>query len=142
MVRIRSSMTNYAHMLADSGYKIADLIAQNFTEARTVAVLGPEGKYDPLFLGGHHFYDPATQGDTPLKFVVRVEAGANRPTSRNARMQEAEKLYALGVVDDQYVIETHAIKDGDKLLERKYYKAQQGLPALGGAQRPRTGKNQ
>ncbi len=131
MVRIRSAMTNYSWMLRDSAYKLADLIAQNYTEQRTVAILGPDGQYAPLFLGNHHFYDPATEGDTPLKFIVRTEAGANKPTSRNARMQEAEKLFALGAVDDQYVLDTHGIKDSDKILDRLYKKRQEGL--VGGA---------
>jgi hypothetical protein len=133
MVRIRSAMTNYAWMLSDSAYKIADLIAQNYTEHRTVAILGQDGQYAPMFLAGHHFYDPATNGDTPLKFIVRAEAGANKPTSRNARMAEAEKLLALGAVDDQYVLDTHGIKDSDKILERLYNKRKQGLIGEPGA---------
>jgi hypothetical protein len=140
MVRIRSSMTNYATMLRDSAYKIADLICQNFTEARTVAVLGPNGQYAPLFLSGHHFYDPATQGDTPLKFVVRAEAGANKPTSRNARMQEAERLYALGAVDDEYVLDNHGIPDADKILERLYNKRLKGVIGGSGGARQSTGR--
>ena len=139
MVRIRSAMTNYAMMLRDSAYKIADLISQNFTEARTVAILGKDGQYMPLFLGNHHFYDPATRGDTPLKFVVRAEAGANKPTSRNARMQEAEKLFTIGCVDDQYVLETHGIKDADKVLMRLYDKRQKGLVGSPGG-RQQTGR--
>jgi hypothetical protein len=141
MVRIRSAMTNYANMLRDSAYKIADLICQNFTEKRTVAILGQNGQYAPLFLAGHHFYDPATQGDTPLKFVVRAEAGANKPTSRNARMQEAERLFALGAVDDQYVLDSHGIPDADQMLQRLYKKRMDGLIGMGGAgARQRTGR--
>lgn len=132
MVRIRSAMTNYAWMLRDSAYKLADLICQNYTEARTIAIIGPDGRMAPLFLANHHFYDPATKGDTPLKFVVRAEAGANKPTSRNARMAEAEKLMAIGCVDDQYVLETHGIKDADKILARLYDKRQKGLVSQGG----------
>lgn len=142
MVRIRSAMTNYGWMLRDSAYKIADLISQNFTEARTVAILGPDGQYMPMFLAPHHFYDPASKGDTPLKFVVRAEAGDNKPTSRNARMAEAEKLFALGIVDDQYVLDNHGIKDGDKILQRLYMKRQEhliGSPGQG-SQRQKTGR--
>jgi len=141
MVRIRSAMTNYSWLLRDSAYKIADLIAQNYTENRTVAIIGQSGQYEPLFLGGHHFYDPATHGDTPLKFVVRVEAGADRPTSRTGRMTEAEKLFALGIVDDQYVLDTHGVKDSDKILSRLYNKRQQGLVGMGGpSARQRSGR--
>lgn len=140
MVRIRSAMTNYANMLRDSAYKVADLICQNFTEARTVAILGQNGQYAPLFLAGHHFYDPATKGDTPLKFVVRAEAGANKPTSRNARMQEAERLFALGAVDDQYVLDTHGIPDAEQLLTRLYDKRMKGVIGGSGGARQSTGR--
>lgn len=140
MVRVRAAMSNYAIMLRDSAYKIADLIAQNFTEARTVAILGPDGQFMPLFLAGHHFYDPATHGDTPLKFVVRAEAGANKPTSRNARMQEAEKLMTIGCVDDQYVLETHGIPDADKILMRLYEKREKGYVG-GGSPRAKSGRS-
>lgn len=141
MVRIRSAMSNYAMMLRDSSYKIADLICQNFTEKRTVAILGENGQYAPLFLSGHHFYDPATKGDTPLKFVVRAEAGANKPTSRNARMQEAERLMAIGCVDDQYVLDTHGIPDSDKILSRLYDKRMKGIVGMGAGSRQRTGRS-
>jgi hypothetical protein len=141
MVRVRSAMTNYSWMLRDSAYKLADLICQNFTEARTIAILGKDGQTMPLYLAGHHFYDPATHGDTPLKFVVRAEAGANKPTSRNARMQEAEKLFTLGAVDDQYVLETHGIKDSDKILARLYDKRQKGLIGGGPGQRQKAGRS-
>src|SRR5215467_13155972 len=140
MVRIRSAMTNYENMLRDSSYKVADLICQNFTEKRTVAILGPNGQFASLFLAGHHFYDPATRGDTPLKFVVRAEAGANKPTSRNARMQESERLYSLGAVDDQYVLDSHGIPDSDQVLHRLYDKRQKGFVGMGAGARQRTGR--
>lgn len=143
MVRVRGAMTNYSWMLRDSAYKIADLISQNFTEARTVAILGKDGQYMPMFLAGHHFMDPAKKGDTPLKFVVRAEAGANKPTSRNARMAEAEKLFALGAVDDQYVLDTHGIPEGDEILKRLYNKRKEGFLATPGqgSSRQRSGRN-
>jgi hypothetical protein len=43
--------------------------------------------------------------------VIRVEAGANGPTSRSARIGEADKLFVEGVVDDEYVLQRHRIRN-------------------------------
>ena len=76
----------------------------------------------------------------PLKFVLTVEAGANQATSRQARMANAEKLQALGIVDDEYVLHVHGIKDAKKILERLYMKRQKGLIGGGAAQRKASGR--
>lgn len=134
-VRIRSALTNLQWTYRRSAWKLANLIIQNYTEERMMAVIGPDGDSTSLFLTPYHFYDPSTSGQEPLKFVIRAEAGANQPTSRQARESMSTTLFGLGVVDDQYVLNEFGVRDAKKILERKYEKQQQGL--LGGGTKPR-----
>lgn len=140
-VRIRSALTNLQWTYRRSATKLASLISQNYTESRVMAILGPDGESTSLFLRPFHFYDPQTDSAEPLRFVIRAEAGASQATSRQARVANADKLFALGVVDDQYVLGVHAVRDQAKILQRLYYKRQQGLmPGSQGGQRQKAGR--
>jgi hypothetical protein len=136
-VRIRSALTNLQWTYRRSAWKCANLIVQNYTDTRIMAVIGPDGEATSLYLSPYHFYDPATSGEEPLKFIIRAEAGANQATSRQARISSADTLFAMGVVDDQYVLAVHGVRDAKKILERKYNKQQAGFGG-GGKQRKST----
>lgn len=140
-VRIRSALSNLQWTYRRASLKAADLIVENYTAPRIVAIVGEDGNKDALSLTGRHFYDPGDDRTSPLKFVLRVEAGANQPTSPQARMANAEKLAALGLVDDEYVLHVHNIKDAKKILARLYMKRQQGLISGGAGQRQKQGRS-
>lgn len=140
--RIRAALHNLQWTYRRSFVKLADLVIQNYDTPRTMAILGQDGETSALYLHGHHFYDPGDKRETPLKFILRVEAGASRATSLKARKQDAEHLAALGLVDDQYVLETHGVKDAKKILERLYFKRQHGLISSGPGQRQRAQRSQ
>jgi predicted aconitase with swiveling domain len=110
-------------------------VVDNYTEPRMMAIIGEEGEMVAKSLAGQHFHVPSSKGMTPLKYVIRVEAGSGGPTSRAARMAEADKLYGLGAVDDQYVLQKHRVRKPTAILQRLYQKRQQGLVG-GGAKRP------
>jgi hypothetical protein len=139
-VRIRSALANLQWTYRRASIKAADLIVENYTEPRLVAIVGEDGNKDALSLTGRHFYNPGDNQTTPLRFVLRVEAGTNQPTSPQARMANAEKLAALGLVDDEYVLHVHKIKDAKQILQRLYMKRQQGLLGGGGGARQRQGR--
>jgi len=139
-VRIRSAISNLQWMYRRASVKAADLIVENYTAPRIVAIVGEDGDKDALSLTSRHFYNPGDGGMTPLKFVLRVEAGANLATSPQARMANAEKLAALGLVDDEYVLHVHRIKDAKKILARLYQKRQMGLVGGGAGQRQKQGR--
>jgi hypothetical protein len=133
-VRVRSALSNLQACLQRSAVKLADLIVDNYTQPRVMAIIGEEGDMVAKSLAGQHFYVPSKNGMTPLKYVIRVEAGAGGPTSRAARMAEADKLYGLGAVDDQYVLQKHRVRKPTAILQRLYDKRQKGLVG-GGAKR-------
>src|SRR6516162_6323767 len=137
-VRVRSALSNLQSCLQRSAVKLADLIVDNYTEPRVMAIIGEEGGMVAKALANQHFYVPSSTGATPLKYVIRIEAGAGGPTSRAARMAEADKLFGLGAVDDQYVLQKHRVRNPTAILERLYDKRQKGLV---GSQRGR-GKSQ
>src|SRR5215471_5715483 len=139
-VRVRSALANLQWTYRRASLKAADLIVENYTEPRLVAIVGDDGNKDALSLSGRHFYNPGDDQMTPLRFVLRVEAGTNQPTSPQARMANAEKLAALGLVDDEYVLHVHKIKDAKQILQRLYMKRQQGLIGGGAAVRQRQGR--
>jgi hypothetical protein len=140
-VRIRSSLTNLGWTYRRSATKLASLISQNYTESRIMAILGPDGESTSIFLRPFHFYDPATDSSEPLRFIIRADAGANQATSRQARVAQANTLFAMGVVDDQYVLGVNGIRDSIPLLQRLYAKRQAGLmPGNQGGQRQKAGR--
>jgi hypothetical protein len=139
-VRIRSALTNLGWTYRRSAQKLVSLIAQNFTEQRIMAVIGPDGEATSLWLRPFHFYDPATDHSAPLEFHIRADAGSNQATSRQARVSQANTLYAMGAVDDAFVLQANGIRDVAQLLQRKYLKMQQGLLGGAGGARQRAGR--
>ena len=140
-VRIRSALTNLGWTYRRSATKLISLISQNYTESRIMAILGPDGQSTSLFLRPFHFYDPSKDSSEPLKFIIRADAGANQATSRQARVSQANSLFAMGVVDDIYVMNVNGIRDAQAIADRVYYKRQNGLlPGSTGGQRQRAGR--
>jgi hypothetical protein len=136
-VRVRSALTNLQDCLQRSAVKLADLVVDNYTQPRIMAIIGEEGGMAARALSGQHFHVPSRHGSTPLKYVIRVEAGSGGPTSRAARMGEADKLYGLGAVDDEYVLNKHRVRNAKAVLSRLYEKRQKGLMGMPGGKRSR-----
>jgi hypothetical protein len=136
-VRVRSALSNLQNCLQRCALKLADLVVDNYTQPRVMAMIGEEGDLVAKALSGQHFKVPSVNGSTPLKYVIRVEAGAGGPTSRAARMAEADKLYGLGAVDDQYVLQKHRVRKPTQILDRLYDKRMKGLVGSGGGGKSR-----
>lgn len=106
-VRVRSTLRNLERLLRGAGLKKCSLIAEFYTEPRTVYILGQEtGKATSLQLRSRHFYTLLNPDDgpeteqQPLTFNLRIDAGSDHPTSRQARQGQAERLYAMGAIDE------------------------------------------
>ena len=144
-VSIRLSMRNLETALAITGTLLCHLIAQNYTVPRTVAIVGDKGAETSLLLASRHFYSPARDPETgkfdltPLVFSLNVGAGSDRPTSRQARIAEADALFNMHAVDQQYVLQAHQIADWQDIVARM--QAQAMAMAAAGAQ-ARGGKGQ
>ena len=127
-VSIRSSVRNMEVTLTRIGTLLCHLIAQNYTTPRVVAIIGDKGTETSLLLAARHFYSPSRNFETkkydmtPLVFALNVSAGSDRPTSRQARIAEADALFAMKAVDQQYVLQAHQVadwKDIEARMEQK-----------------------
>jgi hypothetical protein len=131
-VRVRSSLSNLQACLQRCSVKLCDLMIDNYTVPRVTSIIGEDGEMFAKALAGQHFYVPSSKGSVPLKYVIRIEAGAGGPTSRSARIAEADHLFGMGAVDDQYVLQKHRARNPKAVLQRLYSKRQQGLIGVPG----------
>lgn len=123
-VSIRLSQRNQEMALARIGMLLCHLVAQNYTTPRIVAIVGDKGSQTSLLLAARHFYSPSRDPEsgkyemTPLVFSLNVNAGSDRPTSRQARIAEADALFAMHAVDQQYVLQAHQVADWMDIQQR------------------------
>jgi hypothetical protein len=107
-VRIRSSLRNLERTLTEQYNLLAHLAIQNYDVPRVMAIVGEDGANSAIRLAARHFYTPSpgTNGE-PMKFSLQVNAGSGNPTSRQARIAEADALLAMHAIDRQAVLQTH-----------------------------------
>lgn len=117
-VRVRLALRNLERALRTSGRLTAQLICENYTQPRIVSITGQQDM-TPIILRSRHFYVPDESGQLmPLKFSLAMQAGASMPTSRQARAQEADMLYAMGGIDRQALLEAHDYPNRAQIIER------------------------
>lgn len=117
-VRVRMALRNLEYTLRGAGSKKASLIAEFYTESRTVAILGDDGRKMSLFLRRRHFYLPDEEGGEPMKFVLLINAGSNSHTSRKVREDQAIMLFTLGAFDVPALLEALQVPNRQKISER------------------------
>jgi hypothetical protein len=113
-IRIRSAIRNMERTLRKAGELLANLIIINYDVPRFVAIVGDEGETSSIRLAAQHFYAPTEDEKgkvtfAPMRFSILVNAGSSKPTSRAARIQEANVLKQMGVVDDVYVLQAYRV---------------------------------
>jgi hypothetical protein len=140
-VRIRSALRNLERTLSRVGELVANLIVQNYDQPRVVAIVGDDGTDTAIRLAAQHFYVPKKDLDgkvisEPLKFSLVVKCGSAAPTSRQARIAEADALFAMHAIDSQAVLQAHAWPNWQTVVQRMQQAAQaqaQAQAAAGGA---------
>ena len=134
-VRIRSSLRNLESNLSKLFRLCANLFIQNTNVPRFMAIVGEDGEDSALRLAARHFYmpsrDPNKPAAVPMKFSLIVKAGSSAPTSRQARIAEADALKALGAIDNQALLEVHAFPHPQQVLQRMQAEAQAAAQAEG-----------
>jgi len=123
-IRIRSAIRNLERSLRKAGELLANLIIINYDVPRFVAIVGDEGEMSSIRLAAQHFYSPTVDyknkvSFAPLRFTMLVNAGSSKPTSRAARIQEANTLKQMNVVDDQYVLQAYRVSHWKAVQARK-----------------------
>lgn len=117
-VRIRGAIGNLELLLRQTGMKLAALIVENYTEPRYVAISGPSGEKTSLVLKSRHFLSATESGAPPFKYSLQVSAGSQMPTSRQARSNQADKAYGLGIIDRQAWFEANQYPNWQQVLDR------------------------
>ena len=140
-VRIRSSLRNLERTLTEQYNLLAHLAIQNYDVPRVMAIVGEDGANSALRFAARHFYTPSPDGAQPMKFSLQVNAGSGNPTSRQARIAEADALLAMDAIDRQAVLMTHNFphwQDIEQRMEAKE-KAQQQIQIALAAQKQGAG---
>lgn len=126
-VRVRLAIRNLETLLRGVGQKNASNICEFYDAPRIISLVGPTGQATALAISGKHFYSPTPEGRTPLRFQIDVEAGSSLPTSKSARMAEADTLFAMMAIDREAVLEAHNWPNRNNVLQRmQMVEAQEG----------------
>ena len=110
------------------GNLVANLIVQNYDAPRIVAIVGDDGVDTAIRLAAQHFYMPkmidGKVAAEPLRISLIVKAGSSAPTSRQARIAEADALFAMHAIDSQAVLQAHAWPNWQSVVQRMQQQAQ------------------
>jgi hypothetical protein len=136
-VRVRDAIRARERSLTQAGILLSHLIVENYTVPRTVSIVGPQGERTALGLAGRHFWTPTAKGATPLKFMLTVQAGSSRPTSRSQRAAEAQTLRGLSALDTLTFLRMMEVPNADEIFQRLQQEAQAGMEQPGARQRAR-----
>jgi hypothetical protein len=129
-IRIRSSQRNLEQTMRKAGELLANLVIINYDTPRFVAIVGQEGESTSIRLAAQHFYTPSADSEgkvafEPLRFALTVNAGSSKPTSRAARIAEANTLKQMGVVDDLFVLQAYRVSHAMDVKRRTDLQRQQ-----------------
>lgn len=128
-VRIRGSLRNLERTLTEQFNLLAHLAIQNYDVPRVMAIVGEDGANSAIRLAARHFYTPSPDGAQPMKFSMQVMAGSGNPTSRQARIAEADALLAMHAIDRQAVLQTHNFPHWQDIEQRMEVKEQAAAQA-------------
>lgn len=137
-VRVRMGSRNLERALRSSGEKTASLIVEYYTDPRFIAFLGPSGQRTARTLKSKHFYVPTGEDDNPsmpMRFSLIVHAGSMLPTSRQARVSEADTLFAMGAIDLATLLEAHDFPNREEVHQRVMQERGAGVEPPGARQR-------
>lgn len=104
-VATRERLRNLEATLREAYTRKASLIAENYTEPRFVSITGPEGRDTAMMLAGRHFMRPTPDGNVPLEYQIRVDAGSSQQTSRRMFENDVVTRFTLGLYDPLTALE-------------------------------------
>lgn len=120
--RVRMALRNLERAMRDAGALAASLIAEFYTEPRIVQLVGSQDQATnaQVEIRSKHFYTAPTEGEdrVPVRFQVQVDVNSQLPTSRQARMAEADVLFSLGAIDVKALLDAHEWPNRDLVLQR------------------------
>jgi hypothetical protein len=146
-VRVRATLRNLERMLRSVCQKMTANNAEFYTEPRIALTSGAGGDSTVVAIRSMEFYldyKPGKEGrPVPLRFIIKADAGAERPTSRGARAAEADMLFAMQAIDEIEVLEAHAWPHAGEVAGRVMdVKAQNGTLGMPPSRRAASGRTQ
>jgi hypothetical protein len=117
-VRIRSSLKFLEAAMRSAGAKKADLISENYSSDRIIAIAGPGGERTSRVIKGRRFVLPTENGTTPLRYQLMVDVGSSQHTSRQMREDRAVQLFTLGAIDREALLDDVKYPNASKVAER------------------------
>lgn len=146
-VRVRATLRNLERLLRSVSEKMAANNAEFYTEARVALVVGDENKMTAKGIKAMEFYldyQPGKEGrPVPMRFLVKADAGSERPTSRGARAAEADMLFAMQAIDELEVLQAHAWPHAGEVAGRVMdVKAMNGTLGMPPSRRAASGRTQ
>ncbi len=144
-VRVRATLRNLERMLRSVCQKMAANDAEFYTEPRIAITSGEGGDQAAMAIKAMAFYldyDPEREGEpVPLRFIIKADAGAERPTSRGARAAEADALFAMQAIDEIEVLQAHAWPNAGQVAGRVMdMKAENGTLGMPPSRRTAAGR--
>jgi hypothetical protein len=117
-VRIRMRLRNYERFLRETGLLQAALITEFYDESRVMSRIGDDGQAESIRLSAQHFLTPGKDGQEPLKFNLRVRAGASDAIGREARMAMYERFFAIGAIDGEALLKLAQVPGWHEITQR------------------------
>ena len=142
-VRVRAILRNLERALRRLGQIQAQLIVENYTQPRILSVVGPDGGQSAVILRERHFIDAVNNEYAPFKYALIINAGSDVPTSRQARMAEAQTLFAVKLIDRQAALEMMSVPHWQQIesrMEQADAAAAQAAQSNQATSRARTGR--
>lgn len=122
--RIASKRTDIEESLNCLGRVVIQLIQRHYTEAKTVRLLQPSGRYNEIDINSPvyeqfserllHRINDVTIG----AYDIIVASGSTLPTNRMIRMEYFMKLYAQNLIDQYEVLKNVDEVDAEGVMER------------------------
>jgi len=117
-VRIRQRLRNYERFLRECALMQASLITQFYDQDRVMSRIGDDGEGTSLQITESHFYVPGPDGVEPLKYNLRVRAGASDAIGREARLAMYERLFAIGAIDHESLLKLSRIPGWHEIAQK------------------------
>ncbi len=131
-VRIRQRLRNYERFLRDCALMQSNLVTQFYDRERIMSRIGDDGEGTSLQISQSHFYVPGPDGVEPLKYNLRVRAGASDAIGREARLAMYERLFAVGAIDHESLLKLSRIPGWHEIAQKVTQEQQQqgtvGMP--------------
>lgn len=119
--RIRSHLRSLEWALRAAYDQIANLIVENYTTPRIVAITGPQGQDSAIALGSRHFHVPTRARDGsisnyPMRFTILSQIGAH--ISQQQARAETIQLFTLGLLDPTEALQRLEIPGAAEIAQR------------------------